>query len=85
MNSLECRGKLAWPDRRIRVSQRRANELQMALDKFAKLVPVVAFHVHKFDTVATHARVANHSGEMDFPEPRTDFQFDGVSHAEFFG
>ena len=59
--------------------------LQVALNEFAQLVPVVALHVDNFDAVAVGAGVANHRGELDFTKARADFQLDSVAHAELAG
>src|ERR1700730_1509513 len=56
----------------------------MALDEFAELFAVFVFHVHEFDAVAFGADVANHGSEMDFPQARADFEFDGITDGEFF-
>jgi len=54
-------------------------EVEVALDKFAKLFAVFVLHVHELDAVAFGTDVADDGREMNLAEAGADFELNGIT------
>ena len=69
---------------RCRAKQRRDewHHLEVFVDQATEAFTVFVFHVHELNAATIRAYVSYHCSEVNFAKAGTDFQLDGITHAQ---